>query len=85
MRIDQNPVFRRVMIPWYDSETMCLVVIIIMFLTFLFGIAGISVTGENPRYHSYMWIALLIAVLSSGVIVSTTIRLIKRYVGRFSK
>ncbi|MEE8399129.1 MAG: hypothetical protein V3S89_08985 [Desulfobacterales bacterium] len=85
MGIDQNPVFRRAMIPWYDSEPVCLVVIVIMLLTFWFGAGGISVAGETPRYHSYRWVAFLIAVLSSGVIVSITFRLIKRYISRFTK
>ena len=85
MVLDQNPVFRRIIVPWYDSETLCLVVIIIMLLVFLFGIAGISVAGEDPEYHSYRWIAILITILSGGVILSTTVRLIKRYAGRSPK
>jgi len=85
MRLGKNPVFRRAMVPWYDSETMCLGVIVLMFLAFLFGIAGISIAGEDLRYGSYLWIALLIVGLSSGVIISTTVRLIKRYAGRISK
>jgi len=85
MRIDQNPLFRRVIVPWYDSEAACSIVIFLMFLIFLFGSAGISVALENIEYYEYVWVPVLIVVMSGGVIISTTIRLIKRYARRFSK
>jgi hypothetical protein len=85
MRIDQNPVFRKAIVPWYDSETACLIVIFFMFLVFLFGCAGISVARANIEYHEYVWVPVLLVVMSGGVIIFTTIRLIKRYSRRFSK
>ena len=85
MRIDPNPMFRKVIVPWYDSETACLIVIVFMFLVFLFGFAGISVAREQTEYVEYIWIAILLVILSGAVIVSTTVRLVKRYVRRFSK
>ena len=85
MRIDQNPLFRRVIVPWYDSEAACSIVIFFMFLIFLFSFAGISVALENIEYYEYVWVPVLLVVMSGGVIISTTIRLIKRYARRFSK
>jgi hypothetical protein len=85
MRIDQNPLFRKVIVPWYDSETACYIVIFFMVLVFLFGFAGISATRENIAYHEYVWVPVLLVLMSGGVIISTTIRLIKRYSRRFSK
>jgi len=85
MRIDQNPLFRKVIVPWYDSETACFIVIFFMFLIFLFGFAGIPVARENIEYHEHVWIPVLLVVMSGGIIISTTIRLIKRYARRFSK
>jgi len=85
MRIDQNPLFRKVIVPWYDSEAACFIVIFFMFLIFLFGFAGISVARENIEYHEHVWIPVLLVVMSGGIIISTTIRLIKRYARRFSK
>ncbi|TES94598.1 MAG: hypothetical protein E3J94_00380 [Desulfobacteraceae bacterium] len=85
MRIDQNPVFRKAIVPWYDSETACLIVIFFMFLVFLFSCAGISVARANIEYHEYVWVPVLLVVMSGGVIIFTTIRLIKRYAHRFSK
>jgi hypothetical protein len=85
MRIDQNPVFRRSFVPWYDSETACVIVIICMIVVFLFGLAGISVAHENGEYQEEVWVAVLLVVMSGGVLLTTTVRLIKRYIRRSSK
>lgn len=85
MRIDQNPVFRKTIIPWYDSEVVCIVVIVFMILVFFFGVVGITVARENAQYYEYVWIAVLLVVMSGGVIFSTIVRLIKRHARRYSK
>ncbi len=85
MRIDQNPLFRKSFIPWYDSETACIIVIIVMIAVFLFGFAGISVAHEHVKYQKEVWVAVLLVVMSGWVLLTTTVRLIKRYVRRSSK
>ncbi|MEJ2656013.1 MAG: hypothetical protein P8012_02305 [Desulfobacterales bacterium] len=85
MRIDQNPLFRKSIIPWYDSEAACIGIIIFMIIVFFFGCIGISVAREEAEFHGYVWIAVLLVVLSGGVILSTTVRLIKRHTRRSSK
>ena len=85
MRIDQNPLFRKTIIAWYDSEAVCIGVIVFMLMVFFFGVIGISVARENAEYHGYVWIAVLIVVMSGGIIFSTIIRLIKRHARRYSK
>ena len=85
MRIDQNPLFRKTIIPWYDSEAVCIVVIVFMMIVFFFGVVGISVARENSEYHGYVWIAVLLVVMSAAVIFSTIIQLIKRHARRYSK
>jgi hypothetical protein len=56
-----------------------------MLIVFFFGVVGISVARENEEYHEYVWIAVLLVVMSGGVIFSTIIRLMKRYARRYSK
>ena len=85
MRIDQNPLFRKTIIPWYDSEAVCIGVIVFMMIVFFFGVVGISVARENAEYHGYVWIAVLLVVMSAAVIFSTIFRLIKRHARRYSK
>ncbi|MDP2645736.1 MAG: hypothetical protein Q8P24_12420 [Desulfobacterales bacterium] len=82
MRLDTNPVYRKVIISWYDSEAACFIVILGMFLVLLFGSAGISVARQIAEYGPYIWVPILLIVMSSGVIVSTGIRLIRRFVNR---
>ena len=79
MRLDQNPVYRKVIVPWWDSEITCLIVILFMVLFILFGGMGISVAHETVDYRPFIWVPILIVVLSGGVILSITIRLVKRH------
>ena len=85
MPFDQNPLFRKVIAPWYDTEKACYTVIIFMSLVFLFGIAGILEAAEKTEYNEYIWVPVLLVAMSAGVIVSTSIRLIKRYAHQCSK
>ena len=85
MRIDQNPLFRKTISPWYDSEVVCIGVIMFMLIVFVFGCIGVSVAGEVAEFQGYVWIAVLLVVMSGGVILSTAIRLIKRHARRASK
>jgi len=85
MPLNQNPVFRQEIVPWYDGKKACYCVLIIMLFTFLFSLAGIFVAGETTSFSTYIWIPLLTTLLSAGVIVSTATRLVKRYLNRFQK
>ncbi len=79
MQTDNIPVFRKVIIPWYDSEASCMLMILLMDFIFIFGSIGIALILEKPEFYEYIWVPILIMGLSGGIIVSTTARLIKRY------
>ncbi|HUV51212.1 MAG TPA: hypothetical protein VMW78_09365 [Anaerolineae bacterium] len=79
MRLQQNPLFRKEIAPWYDSDTSCLIMIGFFFIVFLFGITGISEAYEKIEYHKHVWVPGILAILSGVTIISTSIRLIKRY------
>ena len=85
MRLDEKPLFKKIIVPWYATERVCFFLIIVMFFVFLFGFAGISVAHESAIYRAYIWVPVLLVVLSGMVIISTAIRLINRYAGRLSK
>lgn len=82
---DRQPVFRRTIPPWYDSEVACLVMLICMLLVFWFGMIGMVTVRENAEYQDHLGVPLAIVLMSSGVIISITIRLILRYTARLSK
>ena len=79
MSFDQNPIFRKAFIPWYDKNVVCVVVILFMSAVCLFGFAGISVALENLAYYRHILVPVFLVVMSGGVIVSTLCRLIKRF------
>jgi len=80
MPSDKNPVFRKAIIPWYHSKTAYFVVIFFMLQVLLFGIAGISVARNFSQYSGYIWLPILLVALSGTLIISTTLRFVKRYV-----
>lgn len=80
MKLDDSPVFRKKIVPWYDSEPVCLVMIMLMDAVYLFSAAGVTVARTTPEYGHHIWVPALLMLLSGGVIISTTFRLISRYI-----
>ncbi len=85
MRLDPSPLYRKVIIPWYDSEKACFLMIVFMVFVLLFAIAGISAAYETLEYHEYKRVPFILAAMSGGVILSTSFRLIKRHTHKFKK
>jgi len=79
MKLDQPPIYRKIIVPWYDSEIMCLSAIIFLFPVALLGLVGINVANSTQQYQAYLWMPVLLTMLSAGVIFSITVRLIRRY------
>lgn len=79
MHLNDTPVFRKIIVPWYDAEAVCLLTLLFMDTVFLFGMAGIAVAREIPEYHGYIWVPFVLVVLSLSVILSVVIRLVRRY------
>ncbi|MDM8536088.1 hypothetical protein QUF70_04980 [Desulfobacterales bacterium HSG17] len=80
MKIEDSPVFRKYVIPWYDSETACLITLMFLYFIFLFGIIGISVARGYHEYYKHIWVPVLLMVMSGLTIMSITVRLLKRYI-----
>ena len=79
MPSNKIPVFRKAANPWYQSKMIHGITIALMMLVLLFGLVGISVTREIEQYHDYVWVPLVLVILSTGVMVSAIIRLIRRH------
>jgi len=84
MQLDQNPVHRREIVPWYDSEVTGLAMILLMLFALMFSTVGIAVAFSDPGFTAYAWVPILSLALSSGVIASTAIRMMKRHARRLS-
>jgi len=85
MQLDQNPVFRKIIAPWYDSEVVCFLVLFSMIVVFLFGLTGISAAAEKPEYNDHIWVPVLLVLMSAGVFISTAVRLLKRFARRVAE
>lgn len=85
MPSDKNPVFRKAIIPWYNSTTVYIIVFIIMLLVVFFALAGISVSRESSAYRGYVWIPATLLAMTAAIIITTAARLIKRYTQRSTK
>ena len=85
MSQDKSPVFRKAIIPWYDSSRMCWILIGFLFAVVLFGGAGIDVALGTPAFSRYLWVPLFLVVLGLGVIASLLIRMLRRYLDSLSR
>lgn len=83
MRLDPNPSFRKVIVPWYDSESICVAVIILMIFVFLFSMVGVSLAISQDTSRPHIWVPVLLLFLSAFVIVSLMLHLLKRFAARF--
>lgn len=79
MQNDPNPVLEKAGVPWYDSNSACLVLAAAMFVVVLFGIDGINVARRISGYASYAWVPVLLVIAGLFVCVSCVTRLIRRY------
>ena len=78
MQLDQNPVFRRIISPWYDSTMACWIVLVMMLVVFVFAAVGIAVAQQTIEFRGHLWLPLILMLLSGSVMVSTLFRLLKR-------
>jgi uncharacterized membrane protein len=75
MRLDPNPLFRRVISPWYDSAPARWTTLIGMLAVAVFSATGIWVARQNPDYHVHTWVPVTLLLLSLLVLISTVHRM----------
>ena len=85
MSQDKNPVFRKVIIPWYDSSRVCWIMTGFLVAVVLFGGAGIDEALGTRAFAGYVWVPLVLVIMGLGVIGSILIRLFRRYLDSLSR
>jgi integral membrane sensor domain MASE1 len=80
--MNESPVFRKAIQPWYDTTAVCTLLCLLMAGVFLFGLKGVLIAVKNEAYQPYLWLPLLLIVLSALVFISIGIRLFRRRSGR---
>jgi hypothetical protein len=74
--------FRRIIMPWYDGNAACWILLAAMVLVALFSWAGIAVARFVPMYNGYTWVPVLMLLMSLFVGFSVGYRLFQRYYDR---
>ena len=82
MPSEKSPVFRKPVIPWYQSKTAYSLTIGFMLVVFFVGLVGMSVTREDESWSGYIWLPAILVISSSCVIITNIIRLIRRYTSK---
>ena len=82
---DQNPLFRKVILPWYDTDVACILTGVFLLVVFCFSLTGISVALEMPESGKYIWVPGVLLVLSVVGMISTCLRLLRRHAHKFKK
>ncbi len=78
MRAGKTPLFRKAIVPWYDSDAVCYSVMALMTVVLFFSVFGVVAAGEVPEYRGNAWVPLLLLMMSLGVLISTVTRLVRR-------
>ncbi len=78
MRLDPNPLFRKVITPWYDGKAACRIVLAAMLVVILFSLSGIVTARSDPDFYRHTWVPLAMLGLSLLVVVSILLRLFQR-------
>jgi hypothetical protein len=82
MALRKQPVFRRTIVPWYDSIPMCIFLAVFCLIVWVYSIIGIGVATVNLQFNTHIWMPRLLLLLSSIALVSLGTRLVKRYLSR---
>jgi hypothetical protein len=82
MPSEKSPVFRKPVIPWYQSKTAYSIMVVFMLVVFLVGLTGISVSREIEEYNGYLWVPAVLVILSLCLMITNIIRLIRRYTSK---
>ena len=85
MLLDAKPVYRKVIIPWYDSDIVCIATLIFAGFVLFVGVCGIHVAYETPGNRPYLWIPGLVFAMGLAIFLSIGIRLIYRYAQRWDR
>ena len=78
MKIDPNPLFRKAVAPWYDSNATCWILLAVLAGIALFSAVGIEVARTRPDYQNHAWVPIALLVLCLLAAGSIAYRLVMR-------
>ena len=82
MRLEPSASSRRVIVPWYDADGMCIATMVVLFIVLGFGAVGIWVALVEPAFHDYLWMPAVLMAASALTLCTIGLRLFRRRHGR---
>ncbi|WP_028324850.1 hypothetical protein [Desulfatirhabdium butyrativorans] len=79
MKLEENPVFRKKMIPWYDSPIAATIRLLVAAAIFGFSTIGIQLVRETPSFSAFLWVPSILAGLSAILLIVSGFRLIDAF------
>lgn len=76
MKLEDNPVFRKKIVPWYDSLIVAAIRLAIAAAVFGFSTIGIQVVRQTPSFAAFLWVPSLLAGLSAILLIISGFRII---------
>ncbi|MDY0362077.1 MAG: hypothetical protein RBR08_11535 [Desulforegulaceae bacterium] len=78
MKIEEKNFSGKINYPWYDSEGLCIFLIVFMVIVFFFGLSGIF-AALNTEYTSLVIkIPAALSLMSFYIVFSISMRIFKR-------
>ncbi len=78
MQLDQNPVFRKPITPWYDAGILCWTVVTGAVVIFAFAVQGVLVALRTPAFSPHLWFPLSLAGLNLFLAAKISLRMHRR-------
>jgi hypothetical protein len=75
----QDPVFRKIIVPWYDSDIICAGSAMMMIFVFLFALRGLNMALQIAEHPEFIWMPLILAGMSLCVFFTLAARLLRRH------
>jgi hypothetical protein len=79
MKLEENPVFRKKIVPWYDSSIAAVIRLLIATAIFGFSTIGIQLARETPSFLIFLWVPSVLAGLSAILMIVSGFRLIDTF------
>ncbi|MCB9482283.1 MAG: hypothetical protein H6681_07345 [Desulfobacteraceae bacterium] len=78
MKTEEKNFSGKINYPWYDSEGLCIFLIVFMVAVFFFGLSGIFAALKTDYTDFVIKIPLALLIMSFYVVVSISSRIYKR-------
>ena len=78
MQHDQEPVFRKIIVPWYNTDFACVCAALAMMLVAAFALRGLNIALQIVDHPTFIGLPLILLGMCLFVLFSLVARLLNR-------